>query len=201
MDWTEVAVCIVQVRRGAPPRGCAMDSQGSQESCTAASAVLLRPPARTLVLMCMQDGIGNANESVLAASTVHGFFSPVVLQTSVLGAPTTLHLFEYTARCVAACACQLVAMQWLPAATCALAGAAQGKCTGLTHLHALLCPAGSKSTQDWTTTRRCRSCSPPRARTRASWTRTAGTSMPSATCCSQSSVSSLMRVGARGESV
>lgn len=56
MDWTEVAVCIVQ------------------------------------------DGIGNANESVLAASTVHGFFSPVVLQTSVLGAPTTLHLFEYTAR-------------------------------------------------------------------------------------------------------
>lgn len=58
VDWTEVAVCIVQ------------------------------------------DGIGNANESVLAASTVHGFFSPVVLQNSVLGAPTTLHLFEYTARCV-----------------------------------------------------------------------------------------------------
>lgn len=60
VDWTEVAVCIVQ------------------------------------------DGIGNANESVLAASTVHGFFSPVVLQSTVLGAPATLHLFEYTARCVRA---------------------------------------------------------------------------------------------------
>ena len=56
VDWTEVAVCIVQ------------------------------------------DGIGNADEGVLAASTVHGFFSPVVLQSSVLNAPTTLHLFEYTAR-------------------------------------------------------------------------------------------------------
>ena len=58
VDWTEVAVCIVQ------------------------------------------DGIGNADEGVLAASTVHGFFSPVVLQSGVLSAPTTLHLFEYTARWV-----------------------------------------------------------------------------------------------------
>lgn len=57
VDWTEVAVCIVQ------------------------------------------DGINSSDESILAASTVHGFFSPVVLQQSVLGAPTTLHLFEYTARC------------------------------------------------------------------------------------------------------
>ena len=56
-------------------------------------------PSRRLSAL-MQDGIGNANESVLAASTVHGFFSPVVLQSTVLGAPTTLHLFEYTARCV-----------------------------------------------------------------------------------------------------
>ena len=56
LDWTEVAVCIIQ------------------------------------------DGIGNADESVLAASTVQGFFSPVVLQNEVLGAPTALHLFEYTAR-------------------------------------------------------------------------------------------------------
>lgn len=56
VDWTEVAVCIVQ------------------------------------------DGINSSDESILAASTVHGFFSPVVLQQSVLGAPTTLHLFEYTAR-------------------------------------------------------------------------------------------------------
>lgn len=65
VDWTEVAVCIVQ------------------------------------------DGIGNANESVLAASTVHGFFSPVVLQSTVLGAPTTLHLFEYTARCARGPMCRL----------------------------------------------------------------------------------------------
>ena len=39
-----------------------------------------------------------AEEGVLAASTVHGFFSPVVLQDEALGAPTTCHIFEYTTR-------------------------------------------------------------------------------------------------------
>lgn len=58
LDWTEVAVCIIQ------------------------------------------DGISNADESVLAASTVQGFFSPVVLQNEVLGTPVSLHVFEYTARSV-----------------------------------------------------------------------------------------------------
>lgn len=99
MDWTEVAVCIVQVQQ--------REVAGTAAQLDAALLVA-RPlrvtcigtdPSRRLSVR-VQDGIGNANESVLAASTVHGFFSPVVLQSSVLGAPTTLHLFEYTARCV-----------------------------------------------------------------------------------------------------
>lgn len=103
MDWTEVAVCIVQVR--CTPQGLPWTARGARRAAPLQVPCCCAPQPASLALVCVQDGIGNANESVLAASTVHGFFSPVVLQTSVLGAPTTLHLFEYTARCVAACTC------------------------------------------------------------------------------------------------
>ena len=56
LDWTEVAVCIVQ------------------------------------------DGLNMASEDVVAAATIQGFFSPVVIQSEVMGTATSLHLFEYTAR-------------------------------------------------------------------------------------------------------
>lgn len=51
------------------------------------------------VAVCIiQDGLPMCDQSVVAAATVQGFFSPVVLQEDVLGTPSSLHLFEYTAR-------------------------------------------------------------------------------------------------------
>ena len=110
MDWTEVAVCIVQARgdgkepvdgrRHSGCRGVAGLRAGGSRAAPLPGAPPSAHPHHIAALPAPlpQDGIGNANEGVLAASTVHGFFSPVVLQKSVLGAPTTLHLFEYTAR-------------------------------------------------------------------------------------------------------
>lgn len=50
-------------------------------------------------MVCLvQDGVENASPSVLAASTVHGYYSPEVLQINACGEPVTMHLFEYTAR-------------------------------------------------------------------------------------------------------
>ncbi len=51
-----------------------------------------------VAVVIIQDGLANADASVIAAATVQGFFSPVVLQSDVLGTPTSCHLFEYTAR-------------------------------------------------------------------------------------------------------
>lgn len=51
-----------------------------------------------VAVVLVQDGIAMADQSVIAAATVQGFFSPVVLQSDVLGTPTSCHLFEYTAR-------------------------------------------------------------------------------------------------------
>lgn len=34
---------------------------------------------------------------------LQGFFSPVVLQEEVLGTPVSVHMFEYTARCMRGC--------------------------------------------------------------------------------------------------
>ena len=51
-----------------------------------------------VAVVIIQDGVRMADPSVMAAATVQGFFSPVVLQDDVLGTPTSLHLFEYTAR-------------------------------------------------------------------------------------------------------
>ncbi len=51
-----------------------------------------------VAVVLLQDGLMMADQSVIAAATVQGFFSPVVLQEDVLGTPTSLHLFEYTAR-------------------------------------------------------------------------------------------------------
>lgn len=49
--------------------------------------------------MCLvQDGVEKASPSVLAASTVHGYYSPEVLQLKACGEPVTMHMFEYTAR-------------------------------------------------------------------------------------------------------
>ncbi len=45
-----------------------------------------------------QDGIEKVHEEVLAAATVQGYYSPSVLQDTVIGQPTSVHLFEYTAR-------------------------------------------------------------------------------------------------------
>lgn len=53
------------------------------------------------VAVCIiQDGIDKCHEEVLATATVQGFYSPSVLQESVIGQPTSVHLFEYTARWV-----------------------------------------------------------------------------------------------------
>ena len=51
-----------------------------------------------VAVVIIQDGLAMADSSVIAAATVQGFYSPVVLQSDVLGTPTALHLFEYTAR-------------------------------------------------------------------------------------------------------
>jgi chitin synthase len=51
-----------------------------------------------VAVVIIQDGLQMADPSVIAAATVQGYFSPVVLQQDVLGTPTSLHLFEYTAR-------------------------------------------------------------------------------------------------------
>lgn len=51
-----------------------------------------------VAVVIIQDGLQMADQSVIAAATVQGFFSPVVLQNDVLGTPASLHLFEYTAR-------------------------------------------------------------------------------------------------------
>lgn len=55
---------------------------------------------RDIMVCLVQDGVDKASPSVLAASTVHGYYSPEVLQTSACGEPVTMHLFEYTARYV-----------------------------------------------------------------------------------------------------
>ena len=59
-------------------------------------------------------------------------------------------------------------------------------------------PAATRSTPAWTATRRCRSCLPARPPIGASWTRIAGSSTASPTCCSQTSACCSMRVGRMG---
>ncbi|PSC74218.1 chitin [Micractinium conductrix] len=46
----------------------------------------------------IQDGISVCDSSVLAASTVQGFYSENMQQADAVGLPTSMHMFEYTAR-------------------------------------------------------------------------------------------------------
>lgn len=51
------------------------------------------------VAVCIvQDGIESCHPSVLAASTVQGFFSELLVQDEACGLPVSMHMFEYTAR-------------------------------------------------------------------------------------------------------
>ena len=51
------------------------------------------------VCVCIvQDGLSSCDQSVLAASTVQGFFSELMIQEESVGLPVSMHLFEYTAR-------------------------------------------------------------------------------------------------------
>jgi len=51
------------------------------------------------VAVCIiQDGIEHVDDSVLAASTVQGFYSGNLNQADAVGLPVSMHLFEYTAR-------------------------------------------------------------------------------------------------------
>jgi chitin synthase len=51
------------------------------------------------VAVCIiQDGIQSCDQSVLASSTVQGFFSELLVQEEAVGLPVSIHLFEYTAR-------------------------------------------------------------------------------------------------------
>ncbi|KAL4424314.1 hypothetical protein ABPG75_001615 [Micractinium tetrahymenae] len=46
----------------------------------------------------IQDGISHCDSSVLAASTVQGFYSENMQQAEAVGLPVSMHMFEYTAR-------------------------------------------------------------------------------------------------------
>lgn len=51
------------------------------------------------VAVCIiQDGVDHCDSSVLAASTVQGFFSSNLKQEEAVGLPVSMHLYEYTAR-------------------------------------------------------------------------------------------------------
>ncbi|GAB4813424.1 hypothetical protein N2152v2_000470 [Parachlorella kessleri] len=51
------------------------------------------------VAVCIiQDGVSSCDPSVLASSTVQGFFSDLLIQEDAVGLPVSMHLFEYTAR-------------------------------------------------------------------------------------------------------
>ena len=154
-----------------------------------------------------------------ACLPVQGFYSENLQQEQAVGLPVSMHMFEYTARCSAcphpAFPCCLCPAAWLagwrmqPQATLAprLPGSQLTslplRCVSIMLSQPALPrsrpAAGTRSTRAWTATRRCKSCSPPRPPTGASWTRTAGSLTASPTCCSQTTACCLMRVsgGAR----